>query len=608
MFDWVREALETMDGTAVGRPSSLMPQGHRLELFVTTTDFYGYQRLLPLYDPASAPDNGHRHVLEFRFQEGTDLDQFGPGHNPALTFAARATSSFPGAFPPIAISDMGAAAEGQKRKDFIEEFFASYVASGGDPASTSFLDGGVLDNKPFGHAVRAVQRKPAWFEVQRRLLYIQPDPDERFKPPRGKRPTWLSTIWSGLSTLPREEPVLDDLLEVRAFNDRVMRVQDMVRKAAPVVEERIRKRLNGAGGDLRAVALTPGSVDWRTRVNDLAKEEGGLHYIAYARLKLSAVVEQLGLVAARLCRFPDETDQSMFVRDVVREWASRKPDILASPFGELTQAQEDFLRGFDLGYGYRRVRFVQQGVNDLYDTIGQRLRPDRADLNALKLELSALAVRMEAVMGGAGLDEVKEMVRGLFSTDEVNELLRGARIDYGALADRWEGRLDELRTVLGTALDRELQGFGDLVRSRLETAIRDWDQEASDAVLTRYVGFPLWDALIYPILKLADVGELVPVAVFRMSPADATRLDASGSKKLFGVRRSHFAAFFRRMWRESDYLWGRLDGMERMLDLIGEESNDRFREGFGAVLSEEKGSLKTLRTRIEDLAQQVARI
>src|SRR5439155_10425414 len=103
--------------------------------------------------------------------------------------------------------------------------------------------------------------------------------------------------------------------------------------------------------------------------------------IAYARLKLSAVVEQLGVVAARLCGFPDETDQSMFVRDVVREWGSRKPDILANPFGELTPEQEDFLRGFDLGYGYRRVRFVSQGVNELYGAAGRHERPSRADLN-----------------------------------------------------------------------------------------------------------------------------------------------------------------------------------------------------------------------------------
>ena len=78
MFRWVHDALLAMEGTGAPDRLSLMPQGHKLELYVTTTDFYGYERLLPLYDPASAPDTGHRHVLEFQFQEGTEADQFGP--------------------------------------------------------------------------------------------------------------------------------------------------------------------------------------------------------------------------------------------------------------------------------------------------------------------------------------------------------------------------------------------------------------------------------------------------------------------------------------------------------------------------------------------------
>ncbi|MFD0390439.1 DUF3376 domain-containing protein [Tistrella bauzanensis] len=30
----------------------------------------------------------------------------------------------------------------------------------------------------------------------------------------------------------------------------------------------------------------------------------------------------------------------------------------------------------------------------------------------------------------------------------------------------------------------------------------------------------------------------------------------------------HFGAFFSRAWRENDYLWGRLHGAERMVDLL----------------------------------------
>src|ERR1043165_8402792 len=44
-------AFHTMDGTAPhGAPSTLMPDRHLLELFVTITDFYGYGRQVPYAD------------------------------------------------------------------------------------------------------------------------------------------------------------------------------------------------------------------------------------------------------------------------------------------------------------------------------------------------------------------------------------------------------------------------------------------------------------------------------------------------------------------------------------------------------------------------------
>jgi hypothetical protein len=100
MSRWLYEAADGMDAEPQ-RPSgltTLMPDGHDLELFVTATDFAGYDRELVISNPPLVHDQAHRHVLTFR--HGDRDDDFGPQDNGWLAFSARATSSFPGAFPP----------------------------------------------------------------------------------------------------------------------------------------------------------------------------------------------------------------------------------------------------------------------------------------------------------------------------------------------------------------------------------------------------------------------------------------------------------------------------------------------------------------------------
>jgi hypothetical protein len=79
---WIYQALRDMD--RVGREPSdletLMPAGHLLELFVTTTDFMGYARDLMIADPKLIQDHTHRHVFTFRYGDGED--DFTPADNP----------------------------------------------------------------------------------------------------------------------------------------------------------------------------------------------------------------------------------------------------------------------------------------------------------------------------------------------------------------------------------------------------------------------------------------------------------------------------------------------------------------------------------------------
>ena len=90
-------------------PAFLLPSGQSLDLLVTVTDYYGHQQLVQIHDPPLIHELEHRQVLHFCYRRHangeieSDLDL---DNAAGLAFAARATASFPGAFPPARIVEM----------------------------------------------------------------------------------------------------------------------------------------------------------------------------------------------------------------------------------------------------------------------------------------------------------------------------------------------------------------------------------------------------------------------------------------------------------------------------------------------------------------------
>ena len=279
---WLYEALDGMDRQQrkAGDPS-LLPKGDRLDLFVTTTDLYGYPQQVVVHNPPLAAEKHFPHVLHFiytgknkdcaqRSGKGEDriFDDFCPEWTPAMAFAARASSSIPGVFPPLNLGEtleqFGRMTPPEKRIPgaappasvdvVVERLFRNFQLQEPDQkptfaTDTFFVDGGVLDNHPFGPAIAEVLRRPQDQEVRRFLLYLQPDPG---KPPTAhmcdetdrkqssdsdraqrrespcKRPGLLSTIKAGLSGIPSQQPILNELNAIAAYNEKVKRIRDIV--------------------------------------------------------------------------------------------------------------------------------------------------------------------------------------------------------------------------------------------------------------------------------------------------------------------------------------------------------------------------------------------
>ncbi len=263
--------------TAMGRPkhslASLMPSGQRLDLFVTVTDHYGYQQPVQIHDPPIIHEREHRHMLRFRYQRranGEVISDFDFENAPALAFAARATSSFPGAFPPTQISEMDelVARRGDTwphRGEFIARNFEAYTRMNVDPTTACFLDGSVLNNRPFRAAISAIRGRPAYRQVDRRLVYIDPDPAPPDAPIHREIPGFFTTLKGALSDLPSAEPVTDELTWVNNYNDRINRVRAIIEDARPHISQLVS---NIATGSFDKPITSEEIRAWRENVNN----------------------------------------------------------------------------------------------------------------------------------------------------------------------------------------------------------------------------------------------------------------------------------------------------------------------------------------------------
>lgn len=610
MSVWLFEALRAMDaaGPAPASAQTLMPDGHALELYVTMTDLHGYDRELVLADPRTVPDRSNRHVFEFRHGAGDDM--FTSDHNLALTFAARATSCFPGAFPPVSVELLRSYLRGAG--DVQARFFRIYELSGAPFASRYFIDGGVLDNRPFRSVVAAIRDKHADVQVDRRLLFIEPDPVAPAAPhSHGGQPRPLPTVLAALAGVPRRQPIVDELIEIGRLMERVQRVRNVIAAQFDNVAARVEAILDSDLSDVAAPDLAT-LAGWQKRLNEAAQADAGVTYTTYLRTKISGVVDGLARTACYVCDYPDASNHAFLVRAALRAWAERESLFAQDPSPSAVQIE--FLYDFDLDYGIRRLQFVVAGVNWCYGRLGEPGYPARAQLDSLKGRLWRAIDELQAARSGERFPApLQEQVAACFPLAEVGGYVREHGFDGNGYAVLKGAELAALTASLKAFLGRELEHFSSGLYADVDRLTAGWDPARRRELLVRYLGFPLWDVLVHPVQSAGDAGERDAVEVIRMSPLDSKLLaPANGVPKLKGTGRGHFAAFFERSFRENDYLWGRLDAAERIVWLVLGGGHPEYRSwcarAFRAVLDEEEPALRSVSGLIEDLRQRVAKV
>ena len=561
--------LDALDAMALSpRGPRLLPAGQPLDLFVTVTDFAGHPERLQLNSPPEVIETEHRVVIDFT-DAGEGADSLAA--LPELAFAARATSSFPGAFPPFTVAELDTVLKARRKRWPGRRAFLSRVlprhAAAGTAEQAVLIDGSVLANAPFRPAIEALRQRPAKREVDRRFVYVDPSPGRKLH--LGQRdgpPGWFQTILGALSDLPRQQPIRDNLEGLDARSTRTQRLRGIVAAIRPTVEAEVTRLF----GDALDQTPTPARLlDWRRSAHETAVDNAGYAHAAYGHIKVAGVVDTLAELLAGLNP-----------RRTVDAFATGLRDALRLDEAEPTVA---FLRGFDLRYRIRRLRLLARRLADL------EAESDEAALTPVRDAIYAALARY--------LDRQRiEAHRAL------RPLARAARPDWPALAAALSESLD-----LST-LDAETD-------ARLAAALADLPPAQRRPLLLGYLGFPWFDVATLPLLGGEGLDEFDAIKIDRISPDDATSIRSGGAEAtLKGIQFNNFGAFFSRAYRENDYLWGRLHGAERLLDITLSTSPTRLRPGrittlkrqlFRAILNEEEPRLTAVAPLIAALREEI---
>ena len=328
---------------------------------------------------------------------------------------------------------------------------------------------------------------------------------------------------------------------------------------------------------------TPGRLAaWRSKAQNAAAAKSGFGYAAYGHLKVAGVVD---LIAVLLHSIGGEMAPERLhrIRNAVED-AVRAMDGGLTFAGKASQSAILFLRSFDLGFRIRRLRMVARRLAELEDELTE----------------AQLATAREAIYDAlAGYLEAKR-------TDAHAKLRREVRV--------MRGDAQPVLDLLAESLD--LRGLDDATDVKMAAAFDGMAKEVKRPLLLAYLGFPFFDVATLPLLQGEGLDEFDPIKVDRIAPEDAGSIRQGGAEAtLKGIQFNAFGAFFSRAYRENDYLWGRLHGAERMIDIVVSALPPRARmkpgrvaaikrQAFHAILDEEEDRLKAVPGLIDALRKE----
>lgn len=387
-------------------------------------------------------------------------------------------------------------------------------------------------------------------------------------------PGFFPVIFGSLSAIPREQPIRDNLEALEQRSREMAALREIVVALRPEIEETVEKLF---GGTFFLDRPTPKRLSaWRTKAQFAAFEQAGFAYHGYAQVKFSGITAMLARMVFEAA--PElELHSPEPVRDrLIAHLAANGLDRAQGLRDAHSPAMIEFFRTHDLPFRVRRLRLLARRVTQEWEAEPGVTDQDRDAARTAIYRALALYIDREPLVA---LGEDFPALARMFFEDPQSV------VDHMAQA----------RSLLETDA---------AVDELLAEALSAMPQALRRRVLLAYLGFPFYDTVTLPLLRGEGLTEFDPVLVDRISPEDCHAIrDGLREETLRGKEFFNFGAFFSRSYRENDYLWGRLHGAERMMDLMASTLSAEHaisapellgfkRRAFLAILDEEKQRLR----------------
>ncbi len=610
---WLLAANNAMERIAP-EYGSLMPSDHTLDLFVSVTDFYGHANRIALHDPPEIEEKDHRHILHFGYvksRDGKTVSDFGSDSAPGLVFAARATSCFPGAFPAASLGEIDKILAHKHRpwptRDaFVAKKLRGIFSDQEDPSLIRFIDGSVVNDKPFGVTIEAVIGRPAHREVMRRIVYVEPNPINSVAREEFGEPGFFRTILSSLAEIPRIEPIHDELSRVNELNEQIRLFRQVVDEVQPFVDKFVEKILPNTGKELRPTEAE--ISNWRASANEQAAGEAGYAFHSYFRLKVLKVARRLERLSGSVVRPPghqafQQPEQTGFFA-ALRKLGARGfgADVNWAP--SVSESEIEFLKKFDVDFRVRRLRFVIRKLNELYHAA--------IDTSEITSRTQWIDDFKAALYGQ--LAEVRKRWDPEFYSDDITAGFGGLFDSEGSDGNAYVTTLSKIGDAMALEkLDAAIdEVFAFMVLNSIPPELRR-------ELFAAYIGFSFFDVLSFPMMQWEDMDEFEEILIDRISPMDAKAIRTGGTADILrSTAMRRFAGFFNKSYRENDYLWGRLNAADRLIDIVlgAVGDGDNFdakkitsikKRLFRSILDAEEPFLKTDPALIKTIREEVER-
>jgi patatin-related protein len=458
-----------------------------------------------------------------------------------LALAARSSASFPAAFEPSFVPVGLASGPMHPDMEGIADFDEGQLV----------IDGGVLVNTPIEQVLDAIRALPADRPVRRVLGYVVPDPEAPSRLPE-RDPSPMDVVIDAISRLPRVQSVGRELAEIKQNNEDVRRRREARRR---VLDELDGESVFAAAAPLLQAYLGTRREAAAEEVAQLIVKATGTRPVPDA-----AQLGRLRVVLGKLeappwlpaWRPPPENEPAKFAEVPVTPWAwgfaplenaaNLALQAIRVAAGEPDRREESASRAGAIAAGRRSLHrvlgelrrieadhrvFWKEAALQLYGSSGAEGDPDAERIEAVAAGWTTFSSRLDLVAGELAR-LLSELLLALNRFEDARERFRG-------LAEPGQRALRMLDMIDPGSREGVLRPL------------------LAVEVIQRSAG-----------ADLAGIEQAVEL-VLMSGTANAFGRERPAAGKLAGLQAGHFGAFYKASWRANDWMWGRLDGADRLV-------------------------------------------